>query len=48
MVGEVERAVRVEQLFAGVFERRGGDYQTLLAYGRVWRDSSRTATSGAR
>ena len=26
------------QLFGDFFARRGGDYQTLLAYGSVWRD----------
>jgi hypothetical protein len=29
---------RFDQLFGDFFARRGGDYQTLLAYGRLWRD----------
>jgi hypothetical protein len=34
----VQHLARFEQLLSEFFERRGGDYQTLLAYGRVWRD----------
>jgi hypothetical protein len=34
----VQYAAQVQQLFGDFFARRGGDYQTLLAYGQVWRD----------
>jgi hypothetical protein len=34
----VDYALRFQQLLVDFFERRAGDYQTLLAYGRVWRD----------
>jgi hypothetical protein len=37
-VGPVQHAARFDQLFGDFFARRGGDYQTLLAYGRLWRD----------
>ena len=34
----MQHLARFEELLSDFFERRGGDYQTLLPYGRLWRD----------